>query len=140
MRIGEVASRAGVNVETLRYYERRGLLREPDRQPSGYRSYGQESVRLVRFIKRAQELGFTLSDIADLLRLADGNRAESCREVRGLAAAKVDDIDRRMATLGAMRASLVALVETCGRGGRRRRECPLLEAIEDEDRAARREP
>ena len=130
MRIGEVASRAGVHVETLRYYERRGLLREPDRQPSGYRSYGGESVKLVRFIKRAQELGFTLADIEDLLKLAEGRGPESYRQVRALAAAKIEDMDRRIATLTAMRASLLALVRTCSRSGRRR-ECPLLEAIEE---------
>jgi MerR family mercuric resistance operon transcriptional regulator len=130
MRIGEVATRAGVHVETLRYYERRGLLREPDRQPSGYRSYGAESVKLVRFIKRAQELGFTLADIEDLLRLADGDGPESCDRVRALATEKIADMDRRIATLTAMRASLVTLVKSCRRRGRKR-ECPLLETIEE---------
>lgn len=129
MRIGEVASRAGVNVETLRYYERRGLLREPDRRPSGYRSYGEESVRVVRFIKRAQVLGFTLNDIDDLLRLA-GHGRQSCQEVRALATAKIEDMDRRIATLEAMRASLVALVRTCATRSEPT-ECPLLEAIEE---------
>ncbi len=130
MRIGEVASRAGVNVETLRYYERRGLLREPDRQTSGYRAYDAEAVRVVRFIKRAQELGFTLADIEDLLRLADGEGPESCREVRSMATAKIEDMERRIETLQAMRASLVALVKTCHRKGSKR-ECPLIEAIEE---------
>jgi Hg(II)-responsive transcriptional regulator len=130
MRIGEVASRAGVHVETLRYYERRGLLQEPERRPSGYRSYEENSVRVVRFIKRAQELGFTLADIEDLLRLADAGGRESCREVRALASAKIEDMDRRIAALRAMRASLVALVETCPPRGRPS-ECPLLEAIEE---------
>src|SRR5215470_9819706 len=98
MRIGEVAARASVHVETLRYYERRGLLREPRRQPSGYRSYGEESVHLVRFIKRAQELGFTLANIQELLRLAQGG-PESCREVRALAIAKIEDMDRKIRIL-----------------------------------------
>jgi Hg(II)-responsive transcriptional regulator len=129
MRIGEVASRAGVNVETLRYYERRGLLSEPERQPSGYRSYAEKSVRVVRFIKRAQELGFTLADVEELLRLAEGG-PESCREVRELATAKIEDMDRRIATLRAMKRSLTALLKTCNRRGRNR-ECPLIEAIEE---------
>ena len=128
MRIGEVAARAGVNVETLRYYERRGLLAEPARRPSGYRSYDERSVRVVRFIKRAQELGFTLADIEELLRLAEGGSA-SCHEVRALANAKVVDLEGRIATLEAMRRSLLSLVRTCNRRGDSR-ECPLLEAIE----------
>jgi len=104
-------------------------MREPERQRSGYRSYGDDSVRLVRFIKRAQELGFTLAEIEELLRLASGG-PESCREVRTLATAKVDDIERRIAALQSMRTSLLTLVKTCGRGGRRRR-CPLIETIEE---------
>jgi Hg(II)-responsive transcriptional regulator len=129
MRIGEVATRAGVNVETLRYYERRGLLSEPTRQASGYRAYDEEAVRVVRFIKRAQELGFTLAEVEGLLRLADGG-PESCREVRALATVKIEDMDRRIATLQAMKRSLVALVQTCNRRGKNR-ECPLIEAIEE---------
>jgi len=127
MRIGQAAARARVNVETLRYYERRGLLREPHRQRSGYRSYEEDSVRRVRFIKRAQELGFTLAEIHELLRLAEG-RPESCREVRALATANIEDMDRRIATLQSMRTSLVTLVRTCKRRGSRR-VCPLIEAI-----------
>jgi MerR family transcriptional regulator, mercuric resistance operon regulatory protein len=130
MRIGEVASRAGVNIETLRYYERRGLLPEPDREASGYRRYQDESVRVVRFIKRAQELGFSLADIEELLRLADGGPA-SCREVRELAAAKIAEVERRIESLEAMRRSLVALVKTCHRRAPSSRECPLIESIEE---------
>ena len=129
MRIGEVAARAGVNIETLRYYERRGLLREPERHASGYRAYPEDSVKVVRFIKRAQELGFSLADIEELLRLAEGG-PESCRDVRALANAKIEDMERRIATLQAMRRSLLALVRTCNRRGDDR-ECPLLSAIEE---------
>ena len=129
MRIGQVAARAGVHVETLRYYERRGLLKEPARKPSGYRAYRDDSVRVVRFIKRAQELGFTLTDIGELLRLAEGG-PESCREVRELARAKLEDIGRRIETLQSMRRSLTALVRTCSRRGANR-ECPLFDAIEE---------
>ena len=129
MRIGEVASQAGVNVETLRYYERRGLLREPERRRSGYRAYPEDAVRVVRFIKRAQELGFSLADVEELLRLASGG-PETCAEVRALASRKIEDLDRRLATLRAMRSSLVTLVRTCARRGPKR-ECPLLEAIEE---------
>jgi Hg(II)-responsive transcriptional regulator len=129
MRIGEVASRAGVNIDTLRYYERRGLLEPPARRPSGYRLYGEDSVRIVRFIKRAQELGFTLADVEDLLRLASGG-PDSCREVRALASAKIAEMEQRIATLEAMRRSLQSLVKTCNRR-RSSRECPLIEVIEE---------
>jgi Hg(II)-responsive transcriptional regulator len=127
MRIGEVASRAGVHIETLRYYERRGLLPEPAREASGYRRYPDDSVQIVRFIKRAQQLGFTLDDIEDLLRLAGGGPT-SCREVRALARAKIADMEQKIETLEAMRRSLIALVDTCHRRAGDR-ECPLIEEI-----------
>ena len=93
MRMGEVARQAGVNIQTLRYYERRGLLPEPERGTSGYRAYDPDTVRLVRFIKRAQELGFTLREIDDLIELRQSPRRGT--EVRAVAFAKVEDIERR---------------------------------------------
>ncbi len=129
MKIGEVAAEAGVNAQTLRYYERRGLLREPERSSSGYRSYPSEAVRVVRFIKHAQELGFTLLDIEELLGLAAGEPG-TCRAVRALALNKIAELDRKIAMLDAMRGCLARLVKTCDRP-RKRRECPLLQAIED---------
>jgi len=89
LRTGEVAAQAGVNVQTLRYYERRGLLKEPERRPSGYREYSPDAVLLIRFIKRAQELGFTLAEIEDLLRLRNDHSAR-CSEVRAAAQAKIE--------------------------------------------------
>ena len=129
MKIGETAVQAGVNVQTLRFYEKRGLLRPPSRSASGYRSYGKESVQVVRFIKHAQELGFTLADVESLLRLAAGGRG-NCRAVRNLAANKLSDLDRKITMLQSMRTSLQRLVETCDRP-RGRRECPLLDALEE---------
>ena len=127
--IGDVARRAEVNVGTLRYYERRGLLAEPDRSSSGYRLYTPEAVRIVRFIKRAQELGFTLSEIEKLLSLRDSEA--SCEEVKDLAKAKVDAIGAKIRDLGRLRSALDGLVESCERG-ETDRECPILEAIEEE--------
>src|SRR5919199_6927108 len=98
MRTGEVAAEAGVNVQTLRYYERRGLLPEPARRESGYRVYGPDAVRRVRFIKRAQELGFGLREAESLLALATGG-PESCEAARELAETKVAELDRRIADL-----------------------------------------
>ncbi len=125
--VGQVARRAGVNVETLRYYERRGLLRQPPRRPSGYREYTSEDALRVGFIKRAQKLGFTLREIEQLLRLRDDRRA-SCDVVRSAAQAKVEDIDQKIASLKAMRRALETLVSSC-ESNRSARECPILEAL-----------
>ncbi len=129
MRIGQLASAAGVNVQTLRYYERRGLLREPERTSAGHREYPEEAVRRVRFIKRAQELGFTLKEIEDLLRLRD-DRSASCSDVRAAARTKMEDIDRKIGSLRAMRRALAILERSCTSDGSTR-ECPILEALDD---------
>lgn len=129
LRTGEVAALAGVNVQTLRYYERRGLLKEPERRPSGYRQYPAEAVQLIRFIKRAQELGFTLSEVEDLLRLRD-DQGTACAEVRSAAEAKIEDIERKIRHLRAMKRALGVLVASCATEGSVRR-CPILEALED---------
>jgi redox-sensitive transcriptional activator SoxR len=109
MRVGEVAERAGVNVETLRYYERRRLLPAPERTPSGHRRYDEETVRFVRAIKEAQAVGFTLAEIADYLHAArrSGSPSEALR-VR--MAAKIDQIDARVAALRRMRDELARVV------------------------------
>ena len=101
MRVGEVASRAGVNVETLRYYERRGLLPAPQREPSGHRRYDEETVRFLRAIKEAQAVGFTLTEIADYLRAARRSHSPS-QALRIRMAAKIDEIDSRIASLRRM--------------------------------------
>lgn len=128
MRSGELARQAGVNVQTLRYYERIGLLPEPSRRPSGYREYTRSDVSLVRFVKRAQELGFTLADIEDLLALADGG-PDNCDGVRVLADSKIAVLDRRIEDLRTMRDSLARLIATCELP-RPQRECPILSEIE----------
>lgn len=129
LRTGEVAAQAGVNVQTLRYYERRGLLREPERRPSGYREYPADAVRLIRFIKRAQEIGFTLTEIEDLLRLRD-DQESACAEVRSAAEAKIGDIEQKIRHLRAMKRALEVLVASCQTEGSPR-HCPILEALDD---------
>ena len=128
MRTSEVAARAHVNSQTLRYYERRGLLPEPPRSRSGYRDYGDEAVRVVRFVKRAQQLGFTLDDIEDLLHLAGGG-PESCDEARAMARARIADLQLRIDELAGMRDALTRLIDTCGES-RAERQCPILQDIE----------
>jgi Hg(II)-responsive transcriptional regulator len=128
MRTAQLAEAAGVKRPTLRYYERRGLLPPPDRSAAGYRSYGPDAVRVVRFVKRAQELGFTLSEVEALLELAAGG-PDPCSEARAVATAKITDLEDKIAHLTAMRAALRRLVDTCEQP-RADRDCPLLRALE----------
>lgn len=128
MRTSEVARQAGVNVQTLRYYERRGLLPEPARSAGGYRAYTPEAVRVVRFVKRAQALGFSLDEIEELLHLAAGG-PDHCDTARDMAARRMTDLNRRIAELAAMRDALALLVDTCEMP-RTERECPILHELE----------
>jgi DNA-binding transcriptional MerR regulator len=114
VRTSEVAAQAHVNAQTLRYYERRGLLPEPERTHAGYRSYTPDAVRVVRFVKRAQQLGFTLGDIEDLLHLADGGPA-SCEDTLAMARSRITDLQRRIDELMGMRDALARLIDTCDR-------------------------
>lgn len=111
-RIGAVAAQAGVNVQTLRYYERRGLLPPPARTASGYRHYSPDTAQIVRFIKRAQDLGFTLTEIQELLRLRTASASKRERVLK-LATAKIATIDEKILRLRAVRGSLAKLVESC---------------------------
>ena len=137
LRISEVAGLAGVNIQTLRFYERRGLIEEPPRRPSGYREYPPDSVLRVRFIKRAQQLGFTLAEVQELLRLREDPKIP-CKQVRSTAEAKIADIEEKLRRLRAMRSALGTLVASCA--ANRKHHCPLLEALDDAvKRPARKE-
>jgi len=127
LRTGEVARRAGVHVETLRYYERCGILTPPPRRMSGYREYPPETVEIVRFVKRAQELGFSLREIRELLELRQLPPGAPER-VRELVQRKLDDIEQRIADLQAMHRALSELLCAC-RTRRRRARCPILESL-----------
>ena len=128
--IGQVAKSARVNVETVRYYERRGLLPEPPRRPSGYRSYTPDVVRRIQFIRHAQQLGFSLEEVGNLLRLRVDPET-SCREVRQRADAKIADIERKIDDLRNMRQALATLAETCSGDGPIS-ECPFLDALDEQ--------
>jgi len=131
LKIGQLAQRAAVNLQTIRYYEREGLLPEPPRLSSGYRLYTDSMVRRIRFIKRAQEIGFSLAEIRELLSLrADGRRERN--EVRAIAQAKIADIEDKMRTLKAMKTVLNRLTERCSGCGPAS-ECPILESIDSEE-------
>jgi MerR family mercuric resistance operon transcriptional regulator len=124
---GNLAKAAKVNVETLRYYERRGLLPEPPRIESGYRVYPEASVDRLRFIKGAQVLGFTLEEIHELLNLRVNDHA-SRADVRKRAQEKVEHIEHKITALQAMRAALSDLIEQC-HGDGPTSDCPILEAM-----------
>lgn len=104
LRSGEVAERAGVNPQTLRYYERRGLIAEPRRSPGGHRAYPPETVALLNVIKAAQRLGFTLDEVADLI--DTGRRGRSAPDLRARAVAKIAELDARIADLTTVRGAL----------------------------------
>lgn len=109
LRTGEVAERAGVNVQTLRYYERRGLIAEPDRSPGGHRSYPPDTVARLGVIKAAQRLGFTLDEVADLLDA--GRRGHPSRDLRAGSVAKLAEIDKKIHDLVTIRAELTRVIE-----------------------------
>lgn len=127
LRTAEVARLAGVNIETLRFYERKGILPEPPRRASGYRDYPPETVERVRFIKRAQELGFSLSEIQELLGLRELAGAKSAR-VRKVAEAKLEEIDHKIRDLEAMKQSLSELLCSCD-GRKAIASCPIIQSL-----------
>ena len=126
--IGKVAERAGVRIDTLRYYERQGVIEEPERTSSNYRVYEEDTVLRVRFVKRAQELGFTLVEIKELLDLRVTESA-SCADVRRRALAKVADLDRKIGSLQAMREALSKLADECSGQDAPVSVCPILDAL-----------
>jgi len=125
---GKIAKAGGVNIQTVRYYERRRLLVCDRRTESGYRLYAPEAVRVIRFIKNAQELGFTLDEIAKLLRLRVGHKAH-CGSVRRQAEARLEVVRGKMAGLRAMERSLQRLVRTC-LAKATTASCPILDSLE----------
>ena len=129
--IGALSKRTGCNIETIRFYERTGVLPAPPRTPGGRRIYDLDDLMRLTFVRRTRELGFTLSQVRDLLALADG-RAGSCPKVEKLAQAKLDATRGRIADLKRMEAILADMVARCAGGTVP--ECPILEAL-FEDRA-----
>jgi MerR family mercuric resistance operon transcriptional regulator len=124
--IGGLAEAAGVNVETIRFYQRKGLMQEPDRPHGGIRRYAGMDLARVRFIKSAQQLGFSLDEVGDLLRLEDGSH---CTEAREQAERKLADVRTKLADLHRIEATLTTLVEQCctAKGEVR---CPLIESLQ----------
>jgi MerR family copper efflux transcriptional regulator len=128
--IGAVAKRVGVAIDTIRYYERQGLLPEPARRASGYRSYGDGTVAQLRFIRRAKDLGFTLEEIRELLTLS-ADRLHGVKRVKQRAKQRLAEIEQRIAEWQRVRDGLAQLIESCPGHGKPE-SCPILAALNDE--------
>ena len=129
--IGVVARRVGVAIDTIRYYEREGLLPEPKRRASGYRSYGEGAIAQLRFIRRAKQLGFTLEEIRGLLTLS-ADRQRGVKAVKLRAQQRLAAIEQRIVDLQRVRDGLAQLVESCPGHGTPE-QCPILRALTDEE-------
>lgn len=125
--IGALATAAGVGVETIRFYQRRGLLSEPVRARGSVRRYGPADLARLRFVKAAQRSGFSLDEVAQLLQLDDGTR---CAQAREIATHRLHDVRQRLADLRRIEAALDGLVQRCT-GARGRVACPLIDALQD---------
>jgi len=126
--IGKLASRGGVNVQTIRYYERSGLLLKPSRTASGYRLYTDDAVRRLSFIRQAQLLGFSLSEIQELLSLRM-QAGTTCADIRQRARQKIAAVDEKIEDLQQIKGALTKLAAAC-RGNGPTSDCPILEALE----------
>lgn len=126
LRIGAFAAAAGVNVETIRFYQRKGLLQEPEKPHGGIRRYGEADVARVRFVKAAQRLGFSLDQVKGLLTLDDGTH---CQEARQLAEHKLADVRARLSDLHRIESVLATLVDDCG-ASHGSVSCPLIAALQ----------
>jgi Hg(II)-responsive transcriptional regulator len=128
--IGQLARQADVHIETLRYYERRGLISKPHRTVSNYRLYSSANLRLVKFIKQAQALGFSLKEIEKLLALRAAPRAK-CAAVQKYATSKIEEIGAKIRSLARMRKTLEKLLDECS-GSRPVTQCPILDSLDSE--------
>jgi len=130
--IGQLGKQARLPVETIRYYEREGLIEKPQRTASGYRQYPETTVRHLQFIQHAKDVGFTLRDIAELLRLKK-TPGTSCTDIKFQALAKLDDVKQKITDLERIRDSLQDMVRRCSTTADLS-NCPILESLEFDDR------
>lgn len=128
LRRGELAKRTGCNIETIRYYERIGLLPDPPRSANGFRSYEERHLTRLTFIRRARELGFTLEEVKDLLRLVDGGHY-TCAQVQELALRHADEIQRKINDLHRMQGALKEMAAQCS--GEEVPMCPIVEILSE---------
>jgi len=130
MTIGKLALAAGVGVETIRFYERKGIIKRPPKNEGGFRHYPEEEAARIRFVKRAQELGFTLREVKELLEI-QSKRKITGGQVKAKAEEKVVEIRQKISDLKQMEQSLLRLAEVCGKGAQAIRECKVFECFEN---------
>ncbi len=130
---GVLSKRTGCNIETVRYYERVGLMPDPERSEGGHRLYAEEHVRRLQFIRRCRELGFTVADIRALLNLVD-RRDYTCAEVRDITIAHVDEVRRKIEDLRRLEVTMSGMIKECDGGAVP--ECPIIDALFDAAAAA----
>jgi len=130
--IGQVAHRAGIGVETVRFYERRGLIEEPPRRESGYRQYPEDVVARLRFIRRAKELGFSLKEIVELFSLRV-DPDTTCADIKRRAEAKITTMEEKIRSMQGIQRALTKLAASCSRTGPAG-DCPILEALESQEK------
>jgi MerR family mercuric resistance operon transcriptional regulator len=130
LKSGEISKQAGINVETLRYYEREGLLPEPERTEAGYRLYSKESVKRVQFIKRSQDLGFSLKEIKVLLTFRT-NPMNTAADIKRVTQQKIDSIDKKIEALQAIRKTLSQLANCCPGGSEAVEDCPIIRCLDN---------
>lgn len=127
----QVAKAVNVNIETIRYYERRGLILEPPRNNAGYRMYPQEVIKDIEFIKRAQGLGFTIEEIKELLAASNGQKEFHSEEMNEFASSKIQEIEKKIRDLNEMKILLENLVEICPGSGVPKSECPIMKKLSE---------
>ena len=130
MRIGELSKNTGFQVETLRYYENQGLLTPVSRTASGYRVYDNESLKQLKFIRKAKSVGFSLNEISELLKLRVERDKHSCGDVKSIAEQKITEIDQKMRELGEMRNALHKIADACCGGIEPATSCTILNALD----------
>lgn len=130
--IGQLAGKSGFGIETIRFYERNGLIDEPPRKSSGYRQYPENAISRLQFIRRAKELGFSLKEIKELLSLGT-DPTTTCADIRSRAEAKIADIEGKIQSLKSIKSALTRLTKSCGGKGPVS-ECPIWEALERKER------
>lgn len=130
---GKLAERTGCNIETIRYYENVGLIPEPKRSASGYRTYGSEHVRILRFIQRARGLGFSRTQINGLLELSADGQGYTRADVKALTEAHIDEVSQKIRDLQRMKRRLTQISSYCDGSARSAGSCPILGSLFDED-------
>ncbi|MBB1485369.1 Zn(2+)-responsive transcriptional regulator [Oceanospirillum sp. D5] len=133
MRIGELASKTGISVEALRFYEKQGLLKTPHRSDAGYRLYDEKTLKQVSFILKAKAVGFSLKDIAGLLALEVNREQETCESVKNFAQSKLDEINAKLAELQRMKDALQQITDACCGSEKSAVHCTILTALSEDE-------